>query len=127
MRDKQKRLIEAVKQVIFENEMPIPSLEDIFLIDIHGKEFFDRVNGNTYCSARITVYLKDRTTLKYYVPYDYGGSDYYIQAAREVLREEGILPKSMRSLYDLETHGIILKTHVEKNQTKKDVRAWGNK
>lgn len=50
-------------------------------VHVHGSTWFDRLNGNTYSTARIYVdgeHVGD-------TPFEYGYGDYYIQAAGEWL------------------------------------------
>lgn len=54
---------------------------------IIGKRWFDRVNGNTYCSARI--YFDGVEVAR--VPWTYGYGDYYAQAARDLIQKTGLV------------------------------------
>ena len=56
-------------------------------IMIIGKRWFDKVNGNTYCSSR--VYINGK--LEFSVPYTYGYGNYYEQRAKEELEKRGFI------------------------------------
>lgn len=56
----------------------------------YATRWFDKVNGNTYHSVRITR-CKDSTTIV--VPFQYGYGDMYRQTALEAMFEAGWLPK----------------------------------
>jgi hypothetical protein len=52
-------------------------------ITVFGRKWFDKVNGNTYCTAQIMI--NGITVGK--TPFQYGYGDFYMQAASEWLRE----------------------------------------
>jgi hypothetical protein len=56
-------------------------------------KWFDRVNGNTYHSVRITR-CRDGKTI--YCPYQYGGSDCYRQTALAAMSKAKWLPPKYR-------------------------------
>jgi hypothetical protein len=61
-------------------------------ITVYANEWFDKVNGNSYFSARIILNegSKEETTLL--LPFQYGYENYYLQAASEKLEKEGFTP-----------------------------------
>ena len=58
------------------------------VIHVHGRKWFDKVNGNTYHSA--TVYVDGRKVHESGCVYGYG--DHYLQTATEWLDRAGLLP-----------------------------------
>lgn len=56
-------------------------------ITVIGKRWFDKVNGNTYCSSQ--VYFDGKLVLK--VPFEYGYGSYYIQNAADKLDKAGLI------------------------------------
>jgi hypothetical protein len=58
-------------------------------IHVSARTWFDRVNGNTYHAAIITVNegMKNETVIK--VPFTYGYDRAFIQSAADVLRKAG--------------------------------------
>ncbi len=52
--------------------------------------WWDRVNGNTYCSVKI---INNRTGKAIAAPFQYGGGDFYRQAALEAMLKAHWLPK----------------------------------
>ena len=58
-------------------------------IHVSGRRWFERVNGNTYHTARVWVDGKEVEA----VPFQYGYGDQYLQSAYEGLMESGTLPK----------------------------------
>ena len=61
-------------------------------IDIQAKEWFDKINGNSYFAALVTVNfgMSDEKTIK--VPFQYGYGDHYRTRSIEQLQTDGILP-----------------------------------
>ena len=58
------------------------------IIHVHGRRWFEKVNGNTYHS--VTFYVDGRHTFTSDVLYGYG--DHYLQTAKEYLEQAGLLP-----------------------------------
>ena len=58
-------------------------------IHIHGRRWFDKVNGNTYHTSAIFV----DGELVHRTPFSYGYDDHYIQSATEWLDTSGYLPE----------------------------------
>ena len=50
-----------------------------------GGLWFDKVNGNTYCVAKI---IDIETERKYYTDYQYGYSTHYIHVAHDYIKDE---------------------------------------
>lgn len=100
-------------------------------IDIHAKEWFDKVNGNSYFAAHVTLNygLPGETTFN--IPFKYGYGDYYVQASTKMLQEKGVIKtidnnKTFVSLRQMcHEHGIVLRA--SKSEAKqKEVKEWGN-
>lgn len=55
-----------------------------------GGKWFDKVNGNTYCNAKI---YDPRTSTIFYAGYEYGYGSYYLETAKKEIqrREETLL------------------------------------
>lgn len=71
--------------------------------------WFDRRNGNTYCSVRVTR-CRDGAVIA--SPYEYGYGDYYRQKALELMSREKWLPVKYRGenayMYERENNYQIL-------------------
>lgn len=95
-------------------------------IDIDAKEWFDRINGNSYFSAVVTVNFGMKNAKSYSLPFQYGYGEQYIQAAKEELGKQGLI-----NLSDWEKHmllwqycndsNIILRTHKQENCLKREL------
>lgn len=102
---------------IRENEQGKIPAKGIKTIDVDAKEWFDKVNGNSYFSGTITINygMKDEKIIK--MPYEYGYGDYYTQAARSYFEGDPMI-----SLHRwCQSNGIILRTRKTKVTRKKDL------
>lgn len=95
-------------------------------IDITAKEWFDRVNGNSYFSAQITLNygLKDEKTVK--VPFQYGYGYYYEQVANETLKDQGYIKKSIGLRKPFRKNDIIVRSSKIENCLKVNVKRFGS-
>lgn len=100
-------------------------------IDIQAKEWFDRINGNSYFSAVTTLNygMKSEKTIK--IPFEYGyGSQYKFEAER-MLTKAGYLPNisEMAGIGSLSEYcrenKIVLRTSMESNCNKSTVKEFG--
>ena len=104
-------------------------MKKITSITILAREWFDKVNGNSYFSAQ--VYINGKRVLNLPFQYDYG--DQYAQAAKEELMDMGVIniKKSANGtsqplwLY-CKNNGIDLIADKAENQLKRDVEAFTN-
>ena len=92
-------------------------------IDINAKEWFDKIYGNSYFAAIVTINfgLEDQTEIK--IPFDYGYGDYYKwKALKEVAKRHpeinGLLP------YELRNNGIIIRSNIQTGCLKRDLKAF---
>lgn len=100
-------------------------MNTIKTIDIHAKEWFDKVNGNSYFSAIVTINfgMKDQKVIN--VPFQYGYSDHYITASFEQLQKDGILSNNT-TIYApwryCEENNIILRQSKKEKCLKREVK-----
>ena len=94
-------------------------------LDIAAKEWFDRVNGNSYFSARVTVNFGTKTEKTFCVPMQYGYGDQYITESREILIKEKVI-KNYPKYYPLwrycRENNIILRTVKYEKCTQREVK-----
>lgn len=101
-------------------------------IDINAKEWFDKVNGNSYFSARITLNYGTSVQQVIKLPFQYGYGDCYIDMSNKYLIDNNII-KGKRNengsypalYYYCKDKKIILRTNIEHNCLKKDVEYFG--
>jgi len=89
-------------------------------IFIDAKEWFDKVNGNSYFSARIEINGEEIARL----PFQYGYETFYQQVALAYLIENGLVDSDTRSLWNLKEKGVPIYTTKTKALLR-DVKAWG--
>lgn len=99
-------------------------MEDIKTIDVQAKEWFDKVNGNSYFSARVTVNYGMPGEFEIHMPFEYGYGSYYEQAALKALQDIGLLP-GITSLWQAREKDIILRSSKQENCLKRVVKQWG--
>lgn len=98
-------------------------------LDIQGKEWFDKVNGNSYWSAQVTINfgMEDEKTV--YVPFQYGyGRTFEYEAMRQ-LQMDGILSNDEAILTPSRfcaENNITLRSSIKTGCKKADVKAWGS-
>jgi len=92
-------------------------------IDVNAKEWFDKVNGNSYFSGIITLNygMKDQENM--IMQFQYGYGDQYIYQAKAQLTEHNkISPVHMQQLWRYcEENNIILRTSKQENCKKRDL------
>lgn len=64
----------------------------ISTVDIQAKEWFDKVNGNSYFSAQVTINFGMDSERTIYVPFQYGYGSAYQTKSIEQLQKDSILP-----------------------------------
>lgn len=92
-------------------------------IDILAKEWFDKVNGNSYFSAQVTVNYGMADEKTYYIPFEYGYGSYFEQAAQQMLVKEGLIANI--SLYELKEQGIVIRSNKQVKCKKAEVKQFG--
>ena len=60
-------------------------------IDINAKEWFDKVNGNSYFSGSITLNYGTKSEKQIVMPFQYGYGEHYIDMAGQQLNKENII------------------------------------
>ena len=101
--------------------------KDIKTIDLLAKEWSDKVNGNSYFSAQLTINFGLANAEIYKIGWQYGYGDSYREAGRALLMQLGhVDPKDKRALWQwVEDNGIILRTNKIANCKKKDMIVFG--
>jgi hypothetical protein len=88
-------------------------------IDVNAKEWFDKVNGNSYFSAEIVINYGQPDAQTIVLPFQYGYGDAYIYAALRELKDAGYITADNTA--DLRINGVILRTHKQKNCKKREL------
>ena len=88
-------------------------------LDISAKEWLDKVNGNSYFSARVTINFGKKSEKIIKLPMQYGyGSQFEEEAFKEV-RAAGY-PFAER-----QQSGVIVRSSIQTNCKKADVKNFG--
>lgn len=99
-------------------------MKEIKFIVLHAKEYFNKQNGTTYFSVRITCYYENGTNVKMRVPLQNGYEEQYLQSALTPLCE--VLGKQYKTFNQLKLdRGRHIYTVKETNCTRKEVQVWG--
>ena len=91
-------------------------------IDINAKEWFDRINGNSYFAGLITINFgqPDQETFK--MPFQYGYGDSYQYAAMSMLKENGYT--DARYMQDLREQNIIVRYNIQRGCKKRELMQY---
>jgi hypothetical protein len=89
-------------------------------IDIQAKEWFDKVNGNSYFAGKVIVNYGMPTEQEFKMPFQYGYGSQYEQEARQILAENNLIPvndygrngKSPKNNHELRELGIIIRSSI---------------
>ena len=93
-------------------------------IDVDVKEWFDRINGNSYFAGYVTINYGLKTEQTFVMPYQYGyGNQYEFEALQTINKETRIkLKPNENSLsYFCRENNIILRTNKQENCLKKEL------
>lgn len=93
-------------------------------IDIQAKEWFDKINGNSYFSAVITLNFGMKDATEHVLPFQYGYGAHFIHCAYEYLIKKGLIKNSLNSqtlsVY-CRDNKIILRTSKKENCLKREL------
>ena len=101
--------------------------KEIKTIDVNAKEWFDRVNGNSYFSAEVTINFGTKEAESFKVPFQYGYGLHYLYVVWQRLQDyQDFKCSSCAPLWRwCEERGIILRDNKVENCKKRDVVAFG--
>lgn len=97
-------------------------------IDITAKEWFDKVNGNSYFSARVTLNFGMKTEKTICLPFQYGYGDHFRHMAFQELTRSAIIKDCQQneSYWSYANRKkIIMRTNKVENCLQRDVKAYG--
>lgn len=98
-------------------------------IDIQAKEWFDKVNGNSYFSANVTLNFGLPTQKNIFLPFQYGYGSHYQDMAFKAIESEKLIKGvihhnngSSEGLWQFcERNKIILRTSKRENCLKREL------
>lgn len=92
-------------------------------IDIQAKEWFDRVNGNSYFAGLITINFGLKTQKEFNMPFQYGYGDHYRDMALKELQKNGFCTE-IGQIWELRDKGIILRATKQENCKKRELKEF---
>jgi hypothetical protein len=99
-------------------------MKNIKTLDIQAKEWFDRINGNSYFAGIITVNFGLKNEREYTLDFQYGYGDFYLQASKSRL-VEAVELSNINNFMSLSQYcrenNIILRSNIKTNCTKKEI------
>lgn len=94
-------------------------------VEIHAKEWFDKLNGNSYYSGKVFVNTGLKNAFSFTMQFDYGYGNYYIQKASELLRQHGITKQDIRDFSLMSDLKIKVVSNKQEKCLKRDVKLYG--
>jgi len=91
-------------------------------IDINAKQWFDKINGNSYFAGLITINFGQTDEESIKIPFQYGYGDSYRYEALKTLQCLGYI--TVNNTADLRDQGIILRSNIEKNCKKRELMQY---
>jgi hypothetical protein len=93
-------------------------------IDVNAKEWFDKINGNSYFSGSIVVNYGMKTEKEFIMPFQYGYGDQFMQEAKARLHEHNVISgRDSQALWSYcRDNNIILRANKRENCLKKEVK-----
>jgi hypothetical protein len=92
-------------------------------IDINCKEWFDKVNGNSYFSGSVTVNYGMDDAKSFDIPFQYGYGDCYEYTGFDVLEKNGIIKRDHPhdTWRFCNENGIIKRSSIQRNCKKREL------
>jgi hypothetical protein len=94
--------------------------QELKTIDINAKEWFDKVNGNSYFAAVVTLNYGMANEEEIKLPFQYGYDRAAQHEAFTQLDKMGLINHEERS-YSLKERGIIVRYSKQENCRKRDL------
>lgn len=91
-------------------------------IDIQAKEWFDRINGNSYFAGLITVNYGMSDVKEFIMPFQYGYGSQYEQEAFKVLKEANLINTTYTS--ELRDANIIVRSNIVRNCKQRELKVY---
>lgn len=93
-------------------------------IDIQAKEWFDKVNGNSYFAGTITLNYGTETEETFLMPFQYGYGNSYEQEAKGILTQFNKISTNHERLSTYcKRVGIVLNSTIKTKCLKRELKA----
>ena len=96
-------------------------------IDIQAKEWFDKVNGNSYFAGSVTVDYGMPTQQIFNMPFQYGYGDHYRDIAYRLLQSKGVIKDATEreQLWQYaERNNIIVRYSMQRKCKQRELKAF---
>jgi hypothetical protein len=93
---------------------------EVKTIDVNAKEWFDKVNGNSYFAANVTLNYGMEDFKNIILPFQYGYGDSYRYAAAKKLHELGFT--NYDNLYQIQETGVIVRSNIQRNCKQRELK-----
>ena len=92
-------------------------------IDVNCKEWFDKINGNSYFAGSVTVNFGMKTQKSYNIPFQYGYGSQYEHEAGMVLNNNNVIKLDQYTMLwqYCKDNNIILRCNLKENCKKRDL------
>jgi hypothetical protein len=90
-------------------------------LDLNARTWFDKVNGNSYFSAKLVLDYGTEAQREYFLPFQYGYGDQYQYEALNELKRAGEIAENIGALWLLRDDGVILRTS-KKDTLKRELK-----
>jgi hypothetical protein len=95
-------------------------MQDTFsTIDIQAREWFDKVNGNSYFDCTVTFDYALPTERKFLCPFQYGYGSAYESAAMKVVQKA--FPSMPATFWELRDAKVIIRSNKRENCLKREL------
>lgn len=101
----------------------------VYTIDVQVKEWFDKINGNSYFGGIVTVNYGRKTAKTILIPFQYGYGDHYRDVAFKLLQTNKILKnvENYTSYWRYYQDNNIISRHTKhENCLKREVIAYSS-
>ena len=95
-------------------------MQDTFsTIDIQAREWFDKINGNSYFDCTVTFDFGLPTQRQFLCPFQYGYGSAYESAAMEVVKT--VFPAMPATFWELRDKKVIVRSNKRENCLKREL------
>tara|TARA_R100001460_G_scaffold90467_3_gene132076 strand:+ start:533 stop:865 length:333 start_codon:yes stop_codon:yes gene_type:complete len=92
-------------------------------VDINAKEWFDKVNGNSYFCGTVTLNYGMTNEETFLMPFQYGYGSQYEQEAKAILTYANKISPNYETLYSYcKRENIIFRSSIEKDCLKRELK-----
>jgi hypothetical protein len=95
---------------------------EVKTIDIQAKEWFDKLNGNSYFSGLVTVNYGMADAKEFIMPFQYGYGSSYESTGLSIIRKAYKLDSVYTS--DLRDNGIIVRSNIERKCKQRELKEY---